>query len=101
MWLAGLPGIVATLFVSYEASTFIQRSGLLAVAALYLLSLSIILGVLGAFSTRAAPRAPRTFALGLVLVPLFLSSSFDGIPNIVGVYSWGLRQMISWGGAAL
>lgn len=101
MWLAGLPGIVATLFVSYEAAAFLQRTGLIAVAALYLFSLSVVLGVLGAFSTRAAPRAPRTFAFGLVLVPLMLSWSFEGIPNIVGVYSWGLRQMISWGGVAL
>lgn len=101
MFLAGLPGIAATLFVSYDMPTFWQRVGLLFIAALYLASLSILLGVLGALSTRAAPRTPRTFATSLVLVPAFLSMLFDGVPNVVGIYAWGLGQMISWGGVAL
>jgi hypothetical protein len=100
MCLAGLPGIAATLFVSREAPTFVQRLSLLGVCFFYLVSLSVVLGGLGAIATRAAPRAPRTFAAGLVLIPALLSVAYGGVPNIVGVYSWGLGELIAWGGVS-
>jgi hypothetical protein len=100
MCLAGLPGLIAALCVSPQASIALQRTGLVLVALFYLLSLSLFLGALGAFATRAAPRAPRTFALALVLGPFLLSFPYEGVPSLVGIYSWGLSQMIGWGAAA-
>jgi hypothetical protein len=97
MWLAGLPGLVAAAAVSPSAAAFAQRAGLIFVAALYLLTLSVLLGALGAFCVKAAPRTPRSFAVGLVMIPFALSFHYEGVPSIPGVYSWGLRQLIDWG----
>jgi len=97
MLFAALPGLVAALVVSPSAPILAQRGVLLVVSSLYLASLGVVLGAVGALCTRVAPRSPRTCAVALVVVPFLLSLSAPEIPSIPGVYSWGLRQLIEWG----
>lgn len=97
MLVASWPGLLTALVVSPTMGTVGHRAALLVVATLYLASLGIILGALGAFASLAVPRAPRTFALLLVMGPFLLSFVAEDIPSIIGIYSWGLGQMIEWG----
>lgn len=97
MWLAGLPGLLTAAAVSHNAGAFAQRTALIAVSVLYLLSLSAVLGALGAFCLKASKRAPRSLAMSMVMIPFLLSFHYEGIPSIPGIYSWALRRMIDWG----
>lgn len=97
MLVASLPGLLTALIVSPTMGAVAHRAALLVVATLYLTSLGIILSAVGVLSSIAAPRAPRTFALLLVIGPFLLSLVAEEIPSIIGIYSWGFRQMIEWG----
>ncbi len=99
MLMASLPGLVTALIVSPTMGTVLHRTLLLGVATLYLVSLGLLLGGLGAFCANSFPRAPRTSALGLVVGPFILSFFAEEIPSIIGIYSWGLSRMIEWGAA--
>lgn len=97
MLMASLPGLITALAVSPTMGAVGHRAALLIVATLYLTSLGVILGAVGALSSVAAPRAPRTFALLLVVGPFLLSFITERVPSIIGIYAWGLRRMIEWG----
>src|SRR5690606_28755239 len=84
MLFAALPGLVAALVVSPSAPILAQRGVLLVVSSLYLASLGVVLGAVGALCTRVAPRSPRTCAVALVVVPFLLSLSAPEIPSIPG-----------------
>ena len=97
MLFASIPGLVAALVVSPSASSLAQRVALLVVSTLYLASLGVVLGAVGALCTRLAPRTPRTCAVTLIVLPFLLSLSAPEIPSIPGIYSWALGQLIEWG----
>lgn len=97
MLLASVPGLLTALIVSPTMGTVLYRALLLVVATLYLASLGLVLGGLGAFCAKAFPRAPRTSALAIVVGPFLLSLSAEEVPSIIGIYSWGLSEMIEWG----
>lgn len=99
MCLSGMPGVLAAAIVSPNIPSLLQRFGLLILSPLYLLSLAIVLGVLGAFSAHTSPKSPRRAALLMILVPFLLSLFINDVPSIPGFYSWLLRNMIDWGGA--
>jgi hypothetical protein len=98
MSLSGIPGVLAAATLSPNLASLVQRIGLLAASVLYLLSLSLVLGALGALSVRSAPKSPRRLALLLIVAPFLVSLVADDVPSIPGFYSWLLREMIAWGG---
>src|SRR5690606_21058989 len=97
MLFASLPGLIAALVVSPSAAILAQRTGLFLVSTLYLVSLGLVLGAIGAVSAFVAPRAPRICALILIVVPFLLSFSAAETPSVPGMYSWALGRLIEWG----
>jgi hypothetical protein len=97
MLAASLPGLITALVVSPTMGAVGHRAALLLVATFYLTSLGILLGAIATLSSIAAPRAPRSFAFLLVVGPFLLSFAAEEIPSVIGIYVWGLGQMIAWG----
>jgi hypothetical protein len=98
MLFAGMPGMVAAAAISSSVPTLLLRGGLIALSIIYLASLGLVLGAVGALCYKAAPRSPRRAALGVVLLPFLISFTADSVPSIPGFYSWALSEMIAWGG---
>lgn len=98
LWIAALPGIALSAFVSESPSAFSARGLLFLASAGYLLALGASLGLVGVVSEKLLPRAPRVAAWGLVLVPFALSLLWSDVPSVPGAFLWAFRRLVAWGG---
>lgn len=99
MCASGLLGVVAALVVSPSPAVALHRLLLVFTCTAYLLSLSLLLSAVAAFSHRATPKSPRRMTAFFILAPFFLSLVVGGVPSIPGAYIWMFGRLIAWGGS--
>ncbi len=99
VFLAALPGLLVAWAVA-PAQLVAARAWLFPASFVYAVALGASLGGVGALSVRIAPRSPRFFAAGLVLVPYVLAVGAPAIPSIPGFFALLLNQMLQLGGGA-
>jgi len=93
MCIAGLPGIVASLFVTNSDPTRTSRAVLVLGTAAYLFLLGSTLALVAGVARHWFPRHTRAATMMMLLLPFLLSLNWSWFPNFISLFVWGYEQL--------